>query len=128
MAASLIVFHDPYAGMLQLYQAMISRSQYCGLYTAEAEEALMLCRTYPVSLLVTDVDTYYGDNHLINMVLQDPITAHLPILLVTVFDHWRDSEVSNGIAGVLRKPFTHTILLDSIRQSLHQPLYAQAIS
>src|SRR5687767_3450316 len=128
MASSLIIFHDPHEGMLQLYRAMLARSPYRGIFTADAGEAIYLCRNFPVTLLVSDFDSHYADDHCINVILDDPATAYLPVVLVTVFDHWRDSALAMGVAGVLRKPFTHSILFDTIHRSLTQrTYYAQAM-
>jgi len=111
--------------MLRLYEAMIARSSYQGIFTRHAFELPELCRTHHAHLLVTEYNPLsYSSNELLNLLHTDPFTASIPLLLITVCDFWRDTMNFAGVVGVLRKPFTHTILLDKIQQSVSFQSYA----
>src|SRR3712207_4281554 len=89
----------------------------CTVITAQhGEEALARAVETSPDLIITDLMMPVMDGHELRRRLkEEPSTAHIPVLLMTVVDR---RPVGDSYAGVIVKPFAYDDLVASIRVHL----------
>jgi signal transduction histidine kinase/ActR/RegA family two-component response regulator len=81
------------------------------------EEALEAARREPPAALLLDIRLPAMDGWgVLRAVKEDPATAHVPVVLVTVVDDARRG-LAEGASGYLVKPVTREDLLDALRRA-----------
>ena len=118
----MILFTDDDADILILYQMMMRRLKMPALYTPDGVEALTICRSQPICLVVSDVNKR-GMNGLalLDALRADPITCHIPLMFVSATDdyHYRhEMGYSQAADDFLAKPFEPAVLQQKINALL----------
>jgi two-component system, OmpR family, copper resistance phosphate regulon response regulator CusR len=114
----LVTDSDPQ--MAQLYQLILRRRGYKNIIEApKTDQALLICQTQPISLVISDISKPVMDGmQFLEALRADPRTDNLPIIFVTTRTLDRDQVLALGANDYLCKPFTADELLTSIQRVL----------
>jgi PleD family two-component response regulator len=125
-AASTILISDDDAIMLILYQRIFERRggfQHV-LYAPTAEEAILICQTQPIALVISDIaKPNVNGLEMLRRLRADPVTRRIPFLFVTCHADSFSQQMAFelGADGFITKPFSWDILLDRVYSLLKRP-------
>ena len=110
----LVVDDEP--SILSMLRALLMEEG-CAVITAQhGEEALAHAVERSPDLIITDLMMPVMDGHELRRRLkEEPSTAHIPVVLMTVVDR---RPVSDSFSGVIVKPFAYDDLVAAIRAQL----------
>lgn len=103
-----ILLTDDEPHILSLYEHILDRQELHYISTREGLEALHICRTRPISLIISDLQKpYINGLEILRELRADSLTGHLPFMLVTATPSYavQDHLKQLGGDGYLIKPF-----------------------
>jgi len=116
--ATLMVVDDN-EGLPELFRRYLSESGYAVLGVTDASEGLRLARERPPRMIVLDILMPGMDGWaLLAQLKANPVTAHVPVIVCSVFD---DPELARslGAAACVTKPVSQATLLRVLREVGH---------
>ncbi|HEX7500051.1 MAG TPA: response regulator [Polyangia bacterium] len=99
---------------------LLARHQYRVFYATDGLDAAQRMRTSIPDVVITDVDMPGMDGfELTRHVRKNPLTAHIPIIMITAADdrHREDADRA-GVSVLLGKPYLEEELIDCIRSAM----------
>ena len=108
---------------------LLAQHQYRVTFATDGLDAVNQMRTSMPDVVITDVDMPGMDGfELTRHVRQNPLTAHIPVIMITAADdkHRQDADRA-GVSVLLGKPYPEDELIAHIRQAMkHDELAAAA--
>jgi two-component system phosphate regulon response regulator PhoB len=114
-----ILATDDETGMLSLYRHMLE-SEGLRLYlTVDSWEALEICRTQPIALIISDImKPHMNGLEMVAELRADPRTRHIPVIFVSARADSAEAAFRLGAASFIHKPFHPLELMLEIRRVL----------
>jgi CheY-like chemotaxis protein len=98
-----------------LYRALFQHDSLTHLDTRDSAEALRICRSQPVSVVISDIMKPKMDGlQMLQHLRADPATSHIPLLFVTGSSRMRETALQAGADGFLCKPCHPNEILQEI--------------
>jgi CheY-like chemotaxis protein len=96
--------------------SLLLRNEFHAIQSDGDESVVALAaEKQPVLILCDAVMPRINGHELVAKFHSNPLTAHIPVLVVTGKTEWNDWK-DQPIAGMLRKPFVAEELIDAVRQ------------
>lgn len=97
-----------------LYRSLFQLANLNHLDTPDSLEALDICRTQPISLIISDImKPQINGLQLLEHLQADPATRHIPLLFISATAHV-EIALRSGAAGFLKKPCHPNEILQEI--------------
>lgn len=126
-----ILFTDDEPAILNLYRLLMERENIPAIFTAHTQEAMLICKQEPISLVVSDIiHPVMSGFELLVAMRDDPRTEYIPLMFVSASGLYRDRYQMGyplQAEAVMDKPFDHKRLLRKIH-SLRLQLSAYQIA
>lgn len=95
-----ILLTDDEPNILSLYEHILDRQGFCYVSTRDGLEALRICRSRPISLIISDLHKpFINGLELLRDLRADPITRHIPFMLVTATPSYDIHDQCNQLGG-----------------------------
>lgn len=110
-----IVIVDDVRELRLLFTEFLREQGYIVIDVALGGRALAAVKQYHASLVLLDLMLPDMDgNDVLNQLKQDPVTAEVPVMVISAYPRWLKPEQSKQAARVMRKPFELDELLEAI--------------
>jgi len=117
--SSLILATDDEMGILTLYRHLLEGNGFRVIGTDDSREALHVCQTQQIALVVCDiVQPYMNGLELLAHLRADPATRHLPVIVVSARGDAAEMAFQLGADSFFHKPFHPAELLKEIHRLL----------
>ena len=121
-----IVIVDDVRELRQLFTEFLRDQGYIVVDVALGGRALDTVKQHGACLVLLDLMLPDMDgNDVLNQLKQDPVTANVPVMVISAYPRWLKPEQSKQAAHVMRKPFELDELLEAIH-TLAGDAYPQA--
>ncbi len=106
-------------GILTLYQHLLESKGFRVIGTDDSREALQVCQTQPIALVVCDIiQPYMNGLELLAHLRADPATQHLPVIVVSARGDAAEMAFQLGADSFIHKPFHPAQLVQEIHRVL----------
>ncbi|NDJ75179.1 MAG: response regulator [Chloroflexi bacterium] len=104
-----------------LYDMMLSRRGYDVTKANNITDSIVRLTHEPFDLIILDMNMPdFPGTKVIEFVLGDSHLEHIPILIVSANEHWRERAYSLGVKHFLTKPITMQTLIERVEFLLRQ--------
>ncbi len=117
-----VLLTDDEPGILSLYQAFLARQKIPWIATPDSLEALAICQSQPVTLVISDMNKpHLTGLELLRILRAHPQTSQLPFVMITAVPtpELRRNFVEAGGNLLLAKPLQRQAFLSAIHQLLN---------
>ena len=99
---------------------LLARHHYQVSYATDGLDAAQQLQTTIPDVVITDVEMPGMDGfELTRHVRENPLTAHIPVIMITAADdRHRDDASRAGVSKLLGKPYPEQELIDTIRNAM----------
>src|SRR5688572_14240248 len=88
-----VLFTDDEPAILNLYRLLAERENIPAVFTAHTQEAMLICRQEPISLVVSDIiHPVLNGFELLVALRDDPRTEYIPLMFVSASGMYQERE------------------------------------
>jgi CheY-like chemotaxis protein len=103
---------------------MLERQGFRTFFTVDSWEALEICRTESIALIVSDiVKPHMNGLEMVMELRAEPRLRHIPVIFVSARADYVEAAFELGAASFIHKPFHPTELI----REIHRILYSAAV-
>jgi putative two-component system response regulator len=118
-AANPILYDDDEPELVKLVRLIFERQGWTMIGTSSSHEALDVCRTQPISLVLSDIaKPDMSGLDLLDALRADPVTRDIPLVFFSACAFLHDRAMKSGANGFITKPVLPDDLINDVRAKL----------